>query len=174
MNAMETLLEQPIFQALGWTLLHFIWQGALIALLYFCVSVLLRRFAANVRYAAACGAMLLMLIAPAVTMLSIDSGPEHLPAAAPTPELPQSDPTVGAITQAPIAQLAPTQTEIPQQNSVKQWVRERLPRTIPWLLALWFAGVFFLSLRFAGGLVMVQRLKRTETSASVQPWQEKL
>ena len=49
MNSIETLLDQPIFQALGWTLIHFIWQGALIAVLYLCVSVLLRRFAANVR-----------------------------------------------------------------------------------------------------------------------------
>ena len=80
MNAIETLLDQPIFQALGWTLIHFIWQGALIALLYLSVSVLFRRFSANVRYAAACGAMLLMLIAPAVTMLSIDSSSDPAPA----------------------------------------------------------------------------------------------
>lgn len=180
MNAIETLLDQPIFQALGWTLIHFIWQGALIAVLYLSVSVLLRRFAANVRYAAACGAMLLMLIAPAVTMFSIDSVSDPSPAAALAPEATQSDQTVGAVTQSPIDQLTPaTQTEIearptPQQNSVTQWAQERLPRTIPWLLALWFAGVFFLSLRFAGGLVMVRRLKRTETSASVKLWQEKL
>jgi beta-lactamase regulating signal transducer with metallopeptidase domain len=180
MNAIETLLDQPIFQALGWTLIHFIWQGALIAVLYLSVSMLLRRFTANVRYAAACGAMLLMLIAPAVTMLSIDSVPEHLPAAALIPEAPQSDQAGGANAQSAIDQLTLAgQTEIDprsaaQQNTIKQWAQERLPRTIPWLLALWFAGVFFLSLRFAGGLVMVQRLKRTETSARVQLWQEKL
>ncbi len=180
MNAIETLLDQPIFQALGWTLIHFIWQGALIALLYLSVSVLLRRCAANVRYAAACGAMLLMLIAPAVTMLSIDSSSDQAPATGLALDAPHSDQVVGAITQSPIEQLTPArQTEIeaplaPQETSMKQWMRERLPRTIPWLLALWFAGVLCLSLRFAGGLMMVQRLKRTETSSSVQLWQEKL
>lgn len=180
MNAIETLLDQPIFQALGWTLIHFIWQGALIALLYFSVSVLLRRFSANVRYAAACGAMLLMLIAPAVTMLSIDLSSEQAPASEFALEAPQSDQVVGATTPLPIDHLTPASpTEIepapaPQQTSIRQWARERLPRTIPWLLALWFAGVLCLSLRFAGGLMMVQRLKRTETSSSVQLWQEKL
>ncbi|HSE38278.1 MAG TPA: hypothetical protein VLG74_13325 [Blastocatellia bacterium] len=69
MNAIAALLDKPIFQALGWALIHFIWQGALIAVLYASISVLLRRFPASVRYTAACGAMLLMLIAPATTML---------------------------------------------------------------------------------------------------------
>lgn len=180
MNAIETLLDQPIFQALGWTLIHFIWQGALIALLYLSVSVLLRRWAANVRYAAACGAMLLMVIAPAVTMLSIDYSSYQAPATELALELTQSDQVLGAITQSPIEQLTPArQTEIeaplaPQATSMKRWMRERLPRTIPWLLALWFAGVLCLSLRFAGGLMMVQRLRRTETSSSVQLWQKKL
>src|SRR6266404_5534264 len=113
MNAIETLLDQPIFQALGWSLIHFIWQGALIALLYLSVSVLLRRFAANVRYAAACGAMLLMLIAPAVTMLSIDSVPDHVQATALVPEAPQNDQAAGAATLSSVEQMmSATQTEI--------------------------------------------------------------
>ena len=49
MNAIEMLLDKPIFQALGWTLIHFIWQGALIAIVYASASVLLRRLTANVR-----------------------------------------------------------------------------------------------------------------------------
>lgn len=180
MNAIESLLEQPIFQALGWTLIHFIWQGALIALLYLSLSVLLRRFSANVRYAAACGAMLLMLIAPAATMLSIDSSSDQAPASELALEAPQSDQVRGATTPLPIDHLTPaSQTDNEpgpalQHTSIRQWARERLPRSIPWLLALWFAGVLCLSLRFAGGLIMVQRLKRTETSSSVQLWQEKL
>lgn len=180
MNAIETLLDQPVFQALGWTLIHFIWQGALIALLYLSVSVLLRRFSANVRYAAACGAMLLMLIAPAFTMLSIDSSSDRAPATVLAFEASQSEQVVEATTALPIDNLTPaSRIEIeasptPQQTSIRQWARERFPRTIPWLLALWFAGVLCLSLRFAGGLMMINRLKRTETSSSVQLWQEKL
>jgi beta-lactamase regulating signal transducer with metallopeptidase domain len=180
MNAIETLLAKPIFQALGWTLIHFIWQGALIAVLYASVSVLLRRFTANVRYAAACGAMLLMLIAPAATMLSMSSVTDRSPAGALAAETTQGDQTIEAVAQSPAGHLMPaTRTEVeaaiaPQPNSMKRWAQDRLPRAMPWLLALWFAGVLFLSLRFAGGLVTVQRLKRTETSASVHLWQEKL
>jgi beta-lactamase regulating signal transducer with metallopeptidase domain len=180
MNAIETLLDKPIFQALGWTLIHFIWQGALIAILYVSVSVLLRRFTANVRYAAACTAMLLMLIAPAATMLAISSGADHASAGLPTAETAMGAQTAEAVLGSRADQLMPaTRSEIEpvpasQQNSMKRWAQDRLPRSMPWLLALWFAGVFFLSLRFAGGLVMVQRLKRIETSANVQLWQQRL
>ena len=180
MNAIETLLDKPIFQALGWTLIHFIWQGALIAILYVSVSVLLRRFTANVRYAAACTAMLLMLIAPAATILAISSGSDNAPAGPQTAETELGAQTTEAAVESRADKVMPaTRSEIepvpaPQQNSVRRWAQDRLPRSMPWLLALWFAGVFFLSLRFAGGLVMVQRLKRSETSANVQLWQQSL
>ena len=43
MNALEMLLNKPLFQALGWALVHFIWQGALVALLYAGLATALRR-----------------------------------------------------------------------------------------------------------------------------------
>ena len=33
MNVLKSWIDMPLAQALGWTLLHFLWQGALIALL---------------------------------------------------------------------------------------------------------------------------------------------
>ncbi len=179
MNAIEILLDRPVFQALGWTLIHFIWQGALIAILYLSATVVLRRSAATVRYAAACSAMVLMLIAPAVTMLTVSGGAERLPTDAIAAEaildtqtvaraaMPVADPSLSSTQEAEL--VPPSQADL-----IKLWAQDRLPRAMPWLLALWFAGVVFLSLRFAGGLVMVHRLKRIETSASVQHWREKL
>jgi len=68
MTSLETLLDTPIFQALGWALVHFIWQGAIVAILYAGLAALLRRRAANVRYSAACAAMVLMLAFPIATI----------------------------------------------------------------------------------------------------------
>src|SRR5215510_12321680 len=85
MNAIAALLDKPIFQALGWTLIHFIWQGALIGILYLSASLILRRRSANARYAAACMAMLLMLIAPAASFVIIRATAE-LPATATSTE----------------------------------------------------------------------------------------
>ena len=72
MNSLEMLLTKPLFQALGWALVHFIWQGALVAILYAGLAALLRRRAANVRYSVACAAMLLMLALPVATVFIIE------------------------------------------------------------------------------------------------------
>src|SRR5262245_60857656 len=149
MNGFESLLDKPVFQALGWTLIHFIWQGALIAIVYASVSVLLRRFSASVRYAAACGAMLVMLVAPVATMVVIGSNPgpdqfcdaNDLPSQ--TPILPVYSAVQDEATAPPTPQIALSRTE-----QIARWAKERLPRAMPWLLSLWFAGVLFLSLRF--------------------------
>ncbi|HXJ38725.1 MAG TPA: hypothetical protein VNH18_05575, partial [Bryobacteraceae bacterium] len=61
MIAVESLLRQPLVLALGWALVHFLWQGVLIAMLLGGVNLLLRRAGAGVRYAAAYAAMLAML-----------------------------------------------------------------------------------------------------------------
>jgi len=51
----------------GWTLLHFLWQGALIAVAANLTLWLLRRAASHTRYAAACTALIAMLAAPVIT-----------------------------------------------------------------------------------------------------------
>ena len=77
MNEIEALLEKPVFQALGWTLFHFLWQGALVGLGMLAANVALKKRAAETRYAAACVALVLLLAAPAVTFwLLVSSAPE--------------------------------------------------------------------------------------------------
>ena len=46
--------------ALGWTLLHFVWQGILIVLALSCALPLLRRARPHVRYAVNCAALAAM------------------------------------------------------------------------------------------------------------------
>src|SRR5256885_14216999 len=72
MSLLEMLMAKPVLQALGWALVHFIWQGALVAILYAGVAQTLRRRAANARYSLACAAMLLMLALPVATVFITD------------------------------------------------------------------------------------------------------
>ncbi|MEO8131698.1 MAG: M56 family metallopeptidase [Bryobacteraceae bacterium] len=57
--------------ALGWTIIHFVWQGTLIAALFAVARVILRRSSANARYLTGCAAMLLMLIVPLLTLAGL-------------------------------------------------------------------------------------------------------
>ena len=67
MSAIEAMLRQPGAQAVGWALLHFVWQGGLVAVSTAAALALLRRSAADVRYVVSAIALSVMLTLPAVT-----------------------------------------------------------------------------------------------------------
>ena len=66
--ALENILSQEIVQKLGWTLLHFIWQAAAVALLLGILLAVLRKSSANLRYIVACAALGLIVLLPIGTM----------------------------------------------------------------------------------------------------------
>ncbi|HKY06314.1 MAG TPA: M56 family metallopeptidase [Blastocatellia bacterium] len=190
MNAIEMLLAKPIFQALGWTLFHFIWQGALVAVLYKSASLVLKNRSSNARYVAACLSLGLMLALPVVTIF-VTSEPlaQTAPSSAGYVSVESSATTATPATAASSAGdssltplksdkskpvVRPATEQSPQAVSFKEWGRARFKTLLPWMVALWLAGVLVLSLRFAGGLAVAHRLKRIETSPVVQLWQEKL
>src|SRR5438876_7983998 len=51
----------PLVQAIGWALLHLLWQGVLVAAILAAALALLQRQSANARYLASCGALLLLV-----------------------------------------------------------------------------------------------------------------
>ena len=184
MSFIETLLANAMIQALGWALLHFIWQGAAIAALYAFVKVLLRKRAANIRYAAACSALALMLAAPIISLFEMSRSSAGAQGIAATGGLAVSVEPSPASALTANAQPEPATRGVSQRvsgspatdrpTSLKQWASERFALYLPWLLALWFAGVLFFSLRFAGGLVVANRLRRREVGVALEQWQEKI
>ena len=57
MTTLENFVSPALTRALGWTLLHSLWQGALVAAVLAGALLLLRRQRAEVRYVAAAGAL---------------------------------------------------------------------------------------------------------------------
>src|SRR4051794_20014925 len=58
----------PLIQSLGWTLLHFLWQGALIGLGYATLRMIVPASHAEARYAAGLCALTLIALCPALTL----------------------------------------------------------------------------------------------------------
>ena len=54
-------------ESLGWTLVHFCWQAAAIALVYWLTDAVLRKARSQTRYVLALGTMLLMLVSALAT-----------------------------------------------------------------------------------------------------------
>ena len=68
MTAPALSYEVPLMHALGWTLLHFLWEGAIIAALLSLVLRGLSHHSSQVRYSVACCALALMVASPLVTL----------------------------------------------------------------------------------------------------------
>lgn len=72
----KLLLTEFWIKTLGWTLLHFLWQGTVITAVYAAVRSLLgRSLSPRGRYTLACGTLAAMMIAPPLTfeMVRADS-----------------------------------------------------------------------------------------------------
>lgn len=179
MNTIQELFSQPFFQALGWTLLHFIWQGALVGVLFAGVNVLLRSYSANIRYAAACSAMLLMLILPLATFYIISTSSTGAPSSRQALER-TSDSLVPSKTSASLshqqvnspAEVDPDAALPPEAMPAGSWAEDSFASLLPWLVLSWLAGALMLSLRFLGGWTSVQRLKLKRINLATQDWQE--
>jgi beta-lactamase regulating signal transducer with metallopeptidase domain len=140
-------------EALGWTLLHFVWQGALIAIFLAVALATLRNASANVRYATSCGAMLLMLLSAATTFILLADRAN-----------PQNAPAVGGFSVRPWI-AAPVATRITTLPGSMDY--------LPVLVWVWFGGVIALSIRSLGGWAWAERLARRYTWAAEPVWEQK-
>jgi len=72
MNLLHLLASQPWVERLGWTLVHFLWQGLAIAVLYAAARrAIAAKASPNTRYLLACAALAAMMAAPLVTWESM-------------------------------------------------------------------------------------------------------
>jgi beta-lactamase regulating signal transducer with metallopeptidase domain len=131
-------------RVLGWCLLHFIWQGAVLALVL--CAVLSRLRSPQARYAASVCALAAMLIAPVVTF-AILSQPAQSVGQFPMGGLEMRNglEAVQAIAALPEAQAASGRSSI-------DWMS--------YAVLAWFAGVYMFTLRTLGGWMLLMRLRR--------------
>src|SRR5215510_8361274 len=173
MNTLETW--RSIIEVLGWTLIHFTWQGTLVALSLAGVLRMLRGSSTNTRYAAACVALLLMSSLPLFTISIISLSMSGKTASGPPPQFvaqTSSQPQPVEIEPA----IVLTQTDI-ASASPRPWLSFRpAPVTplLPWMIMLWLSGVVFFSLRLAGGWFYTQRLKSYGTRPLEEGWEQTL
>jgi D-alanyl-D-alanine endopeptidase (penicillin-binding protein 7) len=140
----------PLVAALGWTLVHFVWQGALLGCLTAVLLTFLRNARPETRYAAACLGLLLCLAWPAANLVALLGAGDGAAAAR---LLPAAEAVRGRAVDA--AGLLP-------------WIRQNLG----WIVALWAACAGALALRMAAGLLWVGRAARLQSHHPA--WQARL
>jgi beta-lactamase regulating signal transducer with metallopeptidase domain len=131
-------MSAPAVETLGSALLHFLWQGAALALLLYLAISFTRE--ARVRYGLAVCTLALMAICPLVTMAFLEKAPAATTVA-------DSAPASIVLTNVSVA-LRPAQPATP----------------LDWLTCLvwiWLSGVVIFGLRAFGGWMVLQRVRRT-------------
>ena len=131
-------MSGDVTQIIGWSLIHFLWQGAVIALLLQVCLVGCRTAAARYRWLM--GAMVLMLASPLATMWLLSQPAAILPPLQDTLFVPGI----------PIAQDSAAVAAAPSG----------IHFSVSWLVYGWLAGVTALSIRWLGGYVWLERARR--------------
>ena len=179
--SLRELLGHPHTAALGWALMHSMWQLALIAGLLASVNALLR--SAPARYLAASGALLLMIAMPAATFLMVRDA-VSAPARAALPavraaafvaeeESPAPEESTVEATAVASTGTAPRRADGgPLPPLAALHLREGLAATLPALVLLWATGVGLLSVRVLGGWWVAQRLTRSGHRVSLDSWHD--
>jgi beta-lactamase regulating signal transducer with metallopeptidase domain len=144
-SLVQSLSQQPLVETIGWVLLHFIWQGAAVALIAAAILRLLTGQRSELRYAVALGALVVMFLLPLATFTVLlderSAVPEtSSPAAAersPLPLIENREIIAGA-----------------------EWWQLRAEAALPAVVVIWALGVVFLSLRLLSGLIAIELLAR--------------
>ena len=129
-------ISPELLQALGWTLLHFVWQGAALAALFAVANSMCRRTAT--RYALAVITLTLMTAAPVVTFTGLSR---------------QKGPAVSYGAQgASASAVKPVQgvSATARPSAPKPETPAGQAAGILWFVEAWFLGVVLLSLRKIG------------------------
>ncbi len=155
-------------EALGMTILHSLWQGALLMVVLALFLRLGKSASSGTRFTVAFASLLIFLGAFALTFYqqweSRTPAPIiMLPAELPTEDIIIDPSALESILTEPITEVETNQWEV--------W-RTRLSRLAPWLAWLWVAGSFIFGLRLINGLVQSQRL-RYRTQPIPANWQQR-
>jgi beta-lactamase regulating signal transducer with metallopeptidase domain len=161
------LFTSPVAQSIGWSLLHLVWQAAIVAVVLACALQLMRKASANSRYAVSCMALAAMLLLPAATAIRVHRSLEsHAVVASEQSIREQRAAQVTNEVSLPLFVDAPSETPTASTAGWSVSAVHLLDRSLPFVLALWTAGVLLFSLRLFGGWLRVQRLARSAAVAA--------
>ena len=165
------LLSDRTVLALGWTLIHAVWQGTIAAALLWVARHFVKT--PNVRYVIACGALAALVAMPAATLL----------ATLPEPADPIVTWTSEVIAKHPGPPLTWETSEVYQPDSrsvfleaTDGWISlsARFQHHLPVIVFCWQIGVLLLSLRLIGGSWISHHLKWSGTAALPDEWRARV
>src|SRR5579871_1183746 len=148
-------MDTTTVNALGWALIHSLWQGVAIGVLFAVLNVAMRKTGPNARYLVGYAALLAMPFGAIATFIAL-----FQPAGESAATVVQSMPALERISQVTLqVSERPASGGLPYLEIVV-WI--------------WAAGVIAMSAWSLGGWVVAQRLNRRSKTELPQVWQSRL
>jgi len=151
MNVFQ-FLSSTNMQALGWTLLHSLWQGLICIVVTLAILRSMPSKWSGARYAVATGALVIFFVGSIVTFISLNKTYDQ-----PAPEL------FTLINYSePVQYTYPIALTQPQDNNVVTlWneISSKLRNYLPLIVLFWAAGIVLFTIRLLGGWLTVIRLR---------------
>lgn len=172
MNLMGISIAEPLVQALGWTLLHSLWQGLVIFVLYRAVLSFINPSQLKSRYIISVAALLLIPLTSAVTFAQLY--PEPAVSAGISTLGPQMHPILRT-TSTIFHTIAGDTTQ--GHFSIRIWYNSFLTFLnghMDYIAIVWMAGMLAFLLRMTGGYFYLHRLKWRHASEAGETWEKRL
>lgn len=142
-----------VIDAIGWALVHFVWQGIVLALVTGFVLFVLKRASAQTRYATNCIAL---VVATYLPISEICSRMNQVEAS-----------SAGSITAVFFDVVA---SQGSTWASIQTWIQAQLN----WFVLGWLLVVALLALRLIVGLLWLHQYRRSPYSSANREWQQRL
>ena len=159
MNLVENLLSRHLVNAMGWTVLHSLWQGTIIALILALVFFALQRKTARLRYRIAFGALLLLFVSSLTTFFLL------------------YDPQGSGQQPTRLVLLGDVRMVVEKSNYFQQMMTRfgnYFDAHLPVIVTVWLVGVFFFLIRLLGGMAYVRRMRVYGSIPAPDPWQQRV
>jgi len=173
MKIIQYLFSNELIEAIGWTLVHSLWQGAIVTILLAVLLVLMRRNSAQLRYFVSFVSLVILLGWSVVTFVksykyaaekealkeSIVSSPNYLRML-----LEENISTTEL--------KATSENEVLDLKMVK--IRSFFQRNFPVICSLWLVGMIFLVFRLMGSFIYLHRVRTFGLIELGEEWMNKL
>lgn len=164
MNTFTGFYINGIGEALGWTILHSLWQGLIIFIILSIGFSILRNHRPEIRYHLALMGLMALAVWSGFTFVDAIS---ELPARSETYEM---------------ADAGWAMAEAEGSFGIQTWSAAKVNNLIstalnpflPWIAVIWGAGFLFFTARWIGGMTLVQRLRRHGSRPVAYEWHLKV
>jgi len=173
MNTLQYIFSAELIEALGWTIVHSLWQGVAAAIGLFILLLLMRKNSAQVKYILSFVALIIVLVWSSATFVhSFNYAKEKQLIKEKITSNPDYFKTLLSENRTEKTAVVIEKRRAININLIK--FRSGFVRHFNLLCSLWIIGMLFLTLRLIGGFAYTRKLRTYQLTPLTDDWIQKI